>query len=695
VEVQAHDPKDGAVAWWPATVSAIQGDSVSIRYSLDMTDNIEQDFVRPYNTNLCLTSSDFQRSNIKIPDNIKNNIQLQDFTLVSSSGILVLTLNHNTNSLFVLGSRDAITRASRIAAIIIKHKAELVRLQEATKKKEARVKDMQLKLQEGKLVEFKTSQDLIGYVIGFDGSNLAAAKKIHGIDSINVDSGKCTVTILAKNPEAALEARNKLEYITDNYSIPKSQIGLIVGRKFAKLQEIKDISKVARLHLLRSDDDLKIHSNKVKEKEKEREKEKEKEKERDKKKNSDTSHPENKAHPSASKTRTTKEQRRRLAREKVVQDEAAKDETATNQSDTDQLDQHLPALSESSNSRSWSDIQDDEDVATVDLQIIGTKAAVISARGLLDEHIHHVGKLLEFATQDISIKSKALQLGIEGTFIRRKKFNQGQRKVTNRPRYNSNSNENSGSNQERSEIDKVNGNDIEAPNRNRKNKKKTPQYRMKVNVNHSLSNTNQVGTGLSAGPDHNSSSIPVPSVYLASIDDRATGTKTGKLSNFVSSNGVGTGNNINSNSTINIINNINNTTNKSKKHPKGKNKDDQVNGKNVVKTMNGGAESNILSNSNDTVLKSHSNTGNKPNTKSYTLNQLDNDNQPKTNKINETNDAKDNQINNNGSKGNQDKSKDNKQDIDKKTIYEDNDNDNEYNDNNNGNKNEEEEDGDE
>jgi len=249
VETYAMDVKDGAPAWWKVTVLTTKGNMSTVAYSEDLSDMVENTYIRPLNRNPPLGPEDFKRHTEKIHPSLIGFTKVTDYEVVRRSGILMF--HFSGKDLVFFGSQEAIHRASSFAKLAFKHQSELKQMRTEADEKSKVIKEMQKKAQEGTLVQFKISKSLLGLVIGEKGKNISEAESIPGVEKIQVDNRTYTVSIVAKTPQAALKARERLEFVEDRYSIPRSQIGIIVGPNFESIKDIQKQSGVLRIRLVR------------------------------------------------------------------------------------------------------------------------------------------------------------------------------------------------------------------------------------------------------------------------------------------------------------------------------------------------------------------------------------------------------------------------------------------------------------
>lgn len=97
--------------------------------------------------------------------------------------------------------------------------------------------------------EFYVAKELMGLAIGTHGSNIQEARKIRGINSIELDEQTSKFRILADSESALREARNMLEFAEDTVLVPREYIGKMIGKNGANIQDVVDKSGVVRVKI--------------------------------------------------------------------------------------------------------------------------------------------------------------------------------------------------------------------------------------------------------------------------------------------------------------------------------------------------------------------------------------------------------------------------------------------------------------
>jgi len=254
VEAMAKSADNEPFSWWRATVKTVKGDFIYVSFGgwgPEHDQLLEKEQLRPLNKNPPLTGMELKRATLTIPQDIWNSESrqhVQDFSTYVTAGALAISIDEDGKNLVVIGSSRACDKVLMLAKINFKHLGEIEKLKKKTREHEEKMRKLEERKQKGATEIFSVAHDkLMGFVIGKQGKTIRDAEQIPGINKITVDSKTMTVHISAKTPEAAAEARRRLEFVEVDFPVKRGQIARLIGRNFANLRELEQESKVVRI----------------------------------------------------------------------------------------------------------------------------------------------------------------------------------------------------------------------------------------------------------------------------------------------------------------------------------------------------------------------------------------------------------------------------------------------------------------
>lgn len=240
---------------WRATVKKTRGGLFLIQYhgyDEGQSELVEKEVLRPVPQGVSFDFSSLHRSEIPVPESVRNNphVSASSFDrLTSLSGAMTISIDHERGVLVITGSQESITKAKALAAIHFKHLEQMLKLQANKDRLSQALQKEKERIENGHTEEFAVAADLIGTVIGKNGSNIRKAQEIPGVESIKVENEKGIIRILGTTAEAARQARALLEILSERVPVPEKELPGLIGKGGSSIKEIEQASGCIRIRV--------------------------------------------------------------------------------------------------------------------------------------------------------------------------------------------------------------------------------------------------------------------------------------------------------------------------------------------------------------------------------------------------------------------------------------------------------------
>ena len=113
-------------------------------------------------------------------------------------GLIHLGYRPDSKKLLFIGTRQQITNARDLYDYLLDIQDRYSQNEQRERKKERELSQEYQRYKNCCKEHFTFSPELTRFLIGKEGSNIKAAKGIHGVEHINVDPERCTCLILAR-----------------------------------------------------------------------------------------------------------------------------------------------------------------------------------------------------------------------------------------------------------------------------------------------------------------------------------------------------------------------------------------------------------------------------------------------------------------------------------------------------------------
>jgi len=264
VEVQAPQAPNEPPGWWRAKILAKSDSGSGTLYMVHFTgwdnydDVVGPDEIRPRNVSPDFSEIELTKVEIKIPGELDSSKLAQSLFRDMQSPTSIYSIyvkeipnpeakdgtTKNERMLVCIGSGPTVKTALPLAKMLFKHQRELLRLRRTNMQVEQEFQLQRKRLSNCKRLKIRILDGMMGLVIGKSGKRIEKAKKIKGVESIQVLDQEKQIIIVAETMAAANKAREILEIVKSTFAVPEHLFGRFVGREWTYIQDIEKESGV-------------------------------------------------------------------------------------------------------------------------------------------------------------------------------------------------------------------------------------------------------------------------------------------------------------------------------------------------------------------------------------------------------------------------------------------------------------------
>eukprot|EP00742_Colponemidia_sp_Colp-10_P001291 GILJ01001392.1.p1 GENE.GILJ01001392.1~~GILJ01001392.1.p1 ORF type:complete len:712 (+),score=120.38 GILJ01001392.1:72-2207(+) len=270
VEVLCND--NGHIAWFPGVVKLARPSlkSYVIHYDGEgfaQDDIKEVEELRPVSATGFPNPSMFSRAEVVVAAGLRDWAlsdrcrPVLDEAVAKLDNLYEINFVPQTSRFVLLGSAIAVSAAKSVLEFTLSRQLEAERLGRHQEERRRTIQDMERRIHHGVRAEFTIPADLVGFVIGKGGQNVKQIQKetnvtIRTLSAGERDSqghvipeGQALVCMMGDTQEQLQLAREKLEYVEEQYTVDRNMIGWVLGKKGRNINDIQTKAGVMRMYV--------------------------------------------------------------------------------------------------------------------------------------------------------------------------------------------------------------------------------------------------------------------------------------------------------------------------------------------------------------------------------------------------------------------------------------------------------------